>query len=139
MTESYFFTIIMHSLSFFVSFFLHTKSTKIGAVMSLLSLTMMILLFLRETFAFLHTQFRSEVMIIMDPYSSSPSSPQNNNVNDDNGIPRHRRMTTNTMIRLNFNVTVYHVQCDFASVGKCVCSVHCKRKANTAGRRHRRD
>mmetsp|Transcript_29140 Transcript_29140/g.55270 ORF Transcript_29140/g.55270 Transcript_29140/m.55270 type:complete len:110 (-) Transcript_29140:152-481(-) len=69
-----------------------TESTKVGATLSLLSIATMIVLFLCETRAFSRTRIRSNVEI------------------DPNGA---------ALIRLNFNVTLYDVHCDFASVGEC--------------------
>ena len=76
--------------------------------MSLLSLTMMIILFLRETYAFLHTQFHSSVVINYDEFNSYNGGGGTNDNGDD----------MKNSIRLNFNFTLYDVQCDFASVGE---------------------
>lgn len=73
--------------------------------MSLLSLTMMIVLFLRETYAFLHTQFHSSVVINYDEFN-----------NDDDGTNDDGQLKNS--LRLKFNVTLYDVHCDFASVGE---------------------
>jgi hypothetical protein len=78
--------------------------------MSLLSLTMMTILFLRETYAFLHTQFHSSVVINYDEFNSDNGDGTNDNDADGQLMKKS--------IRLNFNVTLYDVQCDFASVGE---------------------
>ena len=62
-----------------------------GVVMSLLAILIMVILFACETWAFLHTKITSSIDI--DPNADH-------------------------LVRLNFNVTLYDVQCDFVSVGK---------------------
>mmetsp|Transcript_20091 Transcript_20091/g.43614 ORF Transcript_20091/g.43614 Transcript_20091/m.43614 type:complete len:479 (+) Transcript_20091:134-1570(+) len=67
-----------------------TESTKIGVIMSLLSIVIMIILFFCETWAFFaQTKINSSIEI-------DPNAEQ--------------------LLRLNFNVTLYDVQCDFVSV-----------------------
>lgn len=84
--------------------------------MSILSLTMMIILFLRETYEFLHTQFHSSVVI--EYYHNDESKTKSyNNYHNDHVVDEEIHHMKNR-IRLNFNVTLYDVQCDFASVGK---------------------
>ena len=60
--------------------------------MSLLSLTVMIILFIYETYEFIQTNVTSTIKI-------DPNADQ--------------------LIRVNFNVTLYDVQCDFVEGGKC--------------------
>ena len=83
--------------------------------MSLLSLTMMSILLLRETFAFLHTQFHSSVVIDYYYYDDESNT---NNVSGRRRMHPTTRINNTNSIRLNFNVTLYDVQCDFASVGE---------------------
>ena len=65
------------------------ESTKIGIIMSFISLFIMIILFICETYAFTHRNIQSNIGV---------------DVNDEQ------------LIRLNFNVTLYDVHCDFVSV-----------------------
>lgn len=69
-----------------------TESTKVGVVMSLLSLLTMVVLFAAETWTFLLPRINSSIEI---------DAPDAEN-----------------MLRLNFNVTLFDVQCDFVSVGE---------------------
>ena len=69
------------------------QSTKMGALMSLLSLTIMLLLFFCETFDFLFKSTRISSYVEID------------NKNSDQ------------LLRVNFNVTLYDVQCEFVEVG----------------------
>lgn len=67
--------------------------------MSLLAILTMIVLFVCETWAFSHTKINSSIAV-------DPNEEQ--------------------LLRLNFNVTLYDVQCDFVSVGEfyyyyCCC------------------
>ena len=64
-----------------------------GALMSLLSLTIMLLLFFCETFDFLFKSTRISSYVEID------------NKNSDQ------------LLRVNFNVTLYDVQCEFVEVG----------------------
>jgi len=66
-----------------------TESTKVGVMMSLLSIATMVVLFLCETWAFSRTRIRSSVEIDTNVEAS---------------------------IRLDFNLTLYDVHCDFVSV-----------------------
>ena len=86
--------------------------------MSLLSLCVMTILFLRETVAFLHTQINSSVVVLQQQQQHDDDVDANSLKSGDNGA------TANT-IRLNFNVTLYDVQCDFASVGELSCHALC--------------
>jgi protein disulfide-isomerase-like protein len=65
------------------------ESTKIGVIMSFICLFVMIVLFLCETYAFLHRSINSVIAI---------------DVNADQ------------LLQLNFNVTLFDVHCDFVSV-----------------------
>ena len=69
------------------------QSTKMGVLMSLLSLTIMLLLFFCETFDFLFKSTRISSYVEID------------NKNSDQ------------LLRVNFNVTLYDVQCEFVEVG----------------------
>ena len=69
------------------------QSTKVGALMSLLSLTIMLLLFFCETFDFLFKSTKISSYVEID------------NKNSDQ------------LLRVNFNVTLYDVQCEFVEVG----------------------
>mmetsp|Transcript_24795 Transcript_24795/g.38949 ORF Transcript_24795/g.38949 Transcript_24795/m.38949 type:complete len:477 (-) Transcript_24795:194-1624(-) len=66
------------------------ESTKIGIYMSFLALFIMIVLFLFETYAFLHRSINSNVAIDVN---------------------------AEQLLRVNFNVTLYDVHCDFIEVG----------------------
>jgi len=66
-----------------------TEATKVGVIMSLLSVIIMILLFCCETYSFLHTSLRSDIEV--DPNAQE-------------------------LLKLNFNVTLFDVHCDFVSV-----------------------
>ena len=68
----------------------HIKSTKIGFIMSIISLFSMVILFTCETYEFVQTKVTSNIEI--DPNADK-------------------------LIRVNFNVTLYDVQCDFVEVG----------------------
>ena len=68
-----------------------TQSTKIGVLMSILALLTMLTLFTCETYAFLQTHISATIE--PDPNSQD-------------------------LIRLNFNVTLFDVHCDFVEVGK---------------------
>ena len=72
------------------------QSTKMGALMSLLSLTIMLLLFFCETFDFLFKSTRISSYVEVD------------NKNSDQ------------LLRVNFNVTLYDVQCEFVEVGRFI-------------------
>jgi protein disulfide-isomerase-like protein len=65
------------------------ESTKIGIIMSFISLSIMLVLFLCETYAFMHKIIQSNVAIDIN---------------------------SEQLIRVNFNVTLYDVNCDFVSV-----------------------
>ena len=65
------------------------ESTKIGIIMSFISLFIMIILFICETYAFTHRSIQSNIGVDVN----------------------HEQL-----IRLNFNVTLYDVHCDFVSV-----------------------
>eukprot|EP00588_Corethron_pennatum_P012087 CAMPEP_0194278676 /NCGR_PEP_ID=MMETSP0169-20130528/11783_1 /TAXON_ID=218684 /ORGANISM="Corethron pennatum, Strain L29A3" /LENGTH=475 /DNA_ID=CAMNT_0039022911 /DNA_START=28 /DNA_END=1455 /DNA_ORIENTATION=+ len=66
-----------------------TESTSLGAIMSLLALTIMVVLFVSETYAFMTTRLVTSV--VLDP-------------------------DTSERLRLNFNVTFHDLHCDYASV-----------------------
>ncbi|KAL9178413.1 hypothetical protein ACHAXT_000060 [Thalassiosira profunda] len=66
-----------------------SEATKIGVVMSLLSLLTMVILFTCETWSFVRTQVAASVEV--DP-------------------------SADTLLRLNFNVTLYDVECEYVSV-----------------------
>jgi len=66
-----------------------TEATSLGAVMSLCAMLLMGLLFSAETFAFFKSNIYTEIAL------------------DDNTAPQ---------IQLNFNVTLYALQCDYVSV-----------------------
>ena len=68
---------------------LQMQATKIGVVMSLLSLLTMVILFTCETWSFVRTQVAASVEV--DP-------------------------SADTLLRLNFNVTLYDVECEYVSV-----------------------
>ena len=59
--------------------------------MSLLALTVMIILFICETYDFIHANVTSTIKI-------DPNADQ--------------------LIRVNFNITLHDIQCDFVEVGK---------------------
>lgn len=66
------------------------ESTKIGITMSFLALFIMIVLFIFETYAFLHRSINSNIAIDVN---------------------------AEQLVRVNFNVTLYDVHCDFIEVG----------------------
>uniref|UniRef100_A0A7S1FM79 Thioredoxin domain-containing protein n=1 Tax=Corethron hystrix TaxID=216773 RepID=A0A7S1FM79_9STRA len=66
-----------------------TESTSLGAIMSLVAITIMIVLFVSETYAFLTTNIATSV--VLDP-------------------------DTTELLRLNFNLTFQDLHCDYASV-----------------------
>ena len=85
----------LQSLKIYISIYMQQtkQSTKMGALMSLLSLTIMLLLFFCETFDFLFKSTRISSYVEID------------NKNSDQ------------LLRVNFNVTLYDVQCEFVEVG----------------------
>jgi len=66
-----------------------TQATKLGAIMSILAIVTMTVLFFAETLAFARTSIVTEISL------------------DDNTTPQ---------IRLNFNITFFDLQCDYATV-----------------------
>jgi len=66
-----------------------TESTSLGAMMSMVALTIMVVLFVSETYAFMTT--RLVTTVVLDP-------------------------DTSERLRLNFNVTFHDLHCDYASV-----------------------
>ena len=69
------------------------QSTKLGVLMSFISLTIMVVLFFCETFDFLFQSNKISSYVDID------------NKNYDQ------------LLRVNFNVTLYDVQCEFVEVG----------------------
>ena len=65
------------------------ESTKIGIIMSFICLFIMIVLFISETYAFLHRSINSNIVVDVN---------------------------AEQLLQLNFNVTLYDVHCDFVSV-----------------------
>lgn len=66
-----------------------TESTRIGAIMSILAMSIMVLLFIAETIAFSRTSIMTEIAL------------------DDNKDPQ---------LQLNFNITIFDLHCDYVSV-----------------------